>query len=444
MKKMEPNKSSLQLLVYAIIKSMKGVFLEKVFKNLTISILIITAVMLPLLSGNAYAGNGTRMLGFSARDSGMAGATTASPDDTSCLVKNPGGLVCSGNLINAEYMNILPHDVTMETQGVPVNFPVSLASVGRKQESNINYIPGGDAGISFRIPGTDKYPIAVGCGVFTMSGVALNYPSSRINGNLIANGVYDRMVQLMSMRIAPGIAAAFNDRISIGVAANIEVQGLKTDLAKHNLQETAGSGKWDFAPGAGFTAGLLYKFNEMLRLGASYESHTWMGHHYKYKDTLPYVDEPPVINVGMSFKPIRNFEITYDTRYIQWTDVKLARLRPVDGGFGLRDQWVFAMGGECTIKERLKLRAGYNYGRSQVRTSVVFANALMPVIMEHHFTAGFSYYITKDLSLDFVWERHFKNTETDDGSGDIYSMNGVGTKITGAADIISGGLSYRF
>ena len=412
--------------------------------RITIPILILTTAILLLLNNCAYAGNGTRMLGFSARDSGMAGATTASPEDTSCLVKNPAGLISSGNLINAEYMNILPHDVTMETQGVRVNFPVSLANVGRIQESNIYYIPGGNAGISYRIPGTDKYPISVGCGAFTMSGVALNYPSSRINGALIANGVYDRMVQLMSMRIAPGIAAAFNDKLSFGVTANIEVQGLKTDLAKHNLQETAGSGKWDFAPGAGFTAGLLYKANEMLRLGASYESHIWMGHHYKYKDTLPFIDEPPVINVGVSFKPVKNFEATYDTRYIQWTDVKLARLRPVDGGFGLRDQWVFAVGGEYTIKERLKLRVGYNYGRSQVRPSVVFANALMPVIMEHHFTTGFSYFITKDLLLDFVWERHFKNTQTDDGSGDIYSMNGVGTKITGAADIISAGLSYRF
>ena len=422
----------------------KKVYLKKVKYRKTIIVLVLALAGIAFFGGYAYAGNGTRMLGFSARDSGMAGATTASPEDTSCLVKNPAGLVSSKNLINVEYMNILPHDVTMETQGVPVNFPVSLASVGRKQESNINYIPGGNAGISYRIPGTDEHPIAVGCGAFTMSGVALNYPSSRINGALIANGVYDRMVQLMSMRISPGIAAAFNDKVSFGMAANIGIQGLKTDLAKHNLQETAGSGKWDFAPGAGFTAGLLYKFNEMLRLGASYESHTWMGHHYKYKDTLPYVDEPPVINAGISFKPIKDLEITYDTRYIQWTDVKIARLRPVDGGFGLRDQWVFAVGGELTIKKALKLRAGYNYGRSQVRPGVVFANALMPVIMEHHFTTGFSYFITKDLSLDFVWERHFKNTETDDGSGDIYSLNGVGTKITGAADIINVGLSYRF
>ena len=56
--------------------------------------------------------------------------------------------------------------------------------------------------------------------------------------------------------------------------------------------ETAGGGNWDFAAGAGFTLGLLYKFNEMLNLGASYESHTWM-RHYDYKDYVPRIDEPP-------------------------------------------------------------------------------------------------------------------------------------------------------
>jgi len=408
------------------------------------SLLILSFAMYLIPDEVVYAANATRMLGFSARDSAMAGATTASPEDTSCLVRNPAGLILSGNRINAEYINILPHDVTMETQGVPVNLPSSLANVGKKQYSTVGYIPGADTGISYRIPGTERYPISVGCGAFTMSGVALAYPSSRLNEALIANGVYDSMVQMMSLRIASGIAAAFNDKFSFGAAANIAIQGLKTDLAKHNLQETAGSGKWDFTPGAGFTFGVLYKFSQMLGLGASYESHTWMGHHHKYKDTLPYVDEPPVISVGLSLKPANNFEITYDTRYIQWKDVKLARLRPMDGGFGWSDQWVFAAGAEYSLGKKLKLRAGYNYGRSPIQPHVVFANALLAVIMEHHLTTGFSYFITKDLSMDFVWERHFKSAKTDDGSGDIYSMNGVGTRITSAADVLSAGLSYKF
>jgi len=419
-------------------------------------ILILVATIAVFIVSNdcAYAGNGTRMLGFSSRDAAMAGATTASAEDTSCLVRNPAGLVRIGNRVDAEYENIIPHDVSMHTEGVavPPSLPFPLPNIGTIQKSTVTYLPGGNAGVSYRIPGTDKYPVSVGIGVFTMSGVAVDYPSSRLNNRPMplgyGVGVYDKMVDLRAMRIAPGIAVAFNDKLSFGATANIAIQGLKADLVRTgdpNLQETAGSGKWDFAPGAGFTLGLLYQFNEMLSLGASYESHGWMGHHYKYKDCLPYIDEPPVINAGLSFKPIKQFEFTFDTRYINWTDVKLARLKPPSGGFGWQDQWVFATGGECTLfKDRLKLRVGYNYGKSPIQPHVVFANALLPVIPEHHLTTGFSYYITKDLSLDFVWEHHFFNAIADNGAGDINSQTGVGTKITAAGEVIGAGIGYKF
>ena len=152
-----------------------------------------------------------------------------------------------------------------------------------------------------------------------------------------------------------------------------------------------------------------------------------------------------MINVGISLKPIKNLELTYDTRYINWTDVKITRNTPIEGGFGWRDQWVFATGIEyTTFKDKLKLRTGYMYGKSPIRENVIFANALFPVIMEHHFTLGFSYLLTKAWSLDFVWEHHFKNAIADNGAGDTYSINGVGTKITGAADVIGVGFAYKF
>ncbi|MEI6863316.1 MAG: outer membrane protein transport protein, partial [Candidatus Omnitrophota bacterium] len=205
-----------------------------------------------------------------------------------------------------------------------------------------------------------------------------------------------------------------------------------------------GGGKWDITAGAGFTMGLLYKYNDMLSLGAAYESHGWQQHHHKYEDCLPYIDEPPIVSVGVSIKPIKNLELTYDTRYINWTDVKLARLTPSQGGFGWRDQWVFAVGSEyTTFEDKLKLRLGYNYGRSPIQHNVMFANALMPVILEHHLTTGFSYLITKNTSLDFAWEHQFSNAITDSG-GDSGDNIGTGTKVTAAADIITAGLGYKF
>lgn len=408
-------------------------------------ILIVTGAACLVLNGPAYASNATRMIAFSSRDSGMAGATTASSEDTSCLIKNPAGLVRIGNRVDVEYQNIIPHDVMMHTEGQVITPPVSLSNRTKTQKSTVTYLPGGNAGISCRIPGTDAHPVAVGIGMFTMAGIAVDYPTSRMNTLLINNGVFDKQIDLRSMRITPGLAVGLTDNLSIGAVGNIIIQGLRTDLIKaSDFRETGGKGKWDFVPGGGFTVGLLYKFNEMLNLGASYESHGWTGFHRKYKDVLHFIDEPPVINVGLSFKPIKNFEFTYDTRYINWTNVKIAERGPLQGGFGWRDQWVFATGAEYTAWDKLKLRMGYMYGRSPIQPHVVFANALFPVVSEHHLTMGFSYFFTKNFSVDVAWEHHFYGEQEDDGTGDVYSRNGIGSKIGGAGEIIGVGIGYKF
>lgn len=415
-------------------------------------VLFISFFLCAFIISDAYCANATRMIGYSARDEGMAGATTASAEDTSCLVKNPAGLVKIGNRVDVSYENILLHDVTLHTEGASVIPGVNYTNAGLTQTSNINYIPGCNAGVSYRIPGTEQNPVSVGFGIFTIGGMADNYPSSRLNTAILANGGnYDKMLDMRTVRFAPGLAAAFNDKLSVGIAANIDMQALRTNLARAItpagltlFAETSGAGDWDITFGGGFTAGLYYDVNDMINLGVSYESHNWQGHHYKYKDCLPLIDGPQLINMGVSVKPIKSLEITYDTRYINWTNVKIARVAPKDGGFGWRDQWVFALGSEyTTFEDRLKLRLGYMYGKSPIQPNVLFANSLMPVILEHHLTTGFSFFITKNLSLDFAWEHHFKNVMADDG-GDSTDLIGQGTKVTSAADVISAGFGYKF
>jgi len=67
---------------------------------------------------------------------------------------------------------------------------------------------------------------------------SVNYPSSRINSAY--TGDYDKMVDLRSLRIAPGIAVAFNDKLSFGATGNIAIQGLRTNLATSTLTSLPG------------------------------------------------------------------------------------------------------------------------------------------------------------------------------------------------------------
>ena len=72
----------------------------------TALLLVLAVAGVFVFPGSAFALNGTRMLGFSARDSAMAGATTASVGDTSCMIKNPAGLVKIGNRVIGQVRNV--------------------------------------------------------------------------------------------------------------------------------------------------------------------------------------------------------------------------------------------------------------------------------------------------------------------------------------------------
>jgi long-chain fatty acid transport protein len=353
------------------------------------------------------------------------------------MMKNPAGLVRIGNQINVEYMSLLPN-VTLHTEG-------ALANAGLRQKSRIGYIPAGNAGISYYMPDTFPFPVSIGVGGYTLSGLGAAYPESRLTQFFVQK--YDRMLVMNTMRTTPTVSMAINDRLSVGLAGNIDIGSMKTDLttsAQFGYRETTGSGKWDHAYGGGFTAGILYRATDMVALGASYESQSWMSYFDKYKDVLHYVTQPQVINLGVSVKPVKKLELTFDTRWIDWLSVKAARRGPIQGGFGWKNQWVLAAGGEFSVDEKLKLRGGYNYAPSPIKRDVVFANALVSVIMEHHLTTGFSYALNEEFSLDFAWEHHFMNAISDNGEGDSYSQNGNGTKMTASADVIGVGITWHY
>jgi long-chain fatty acid transport protein len=401
-----------------------------------------------MLPNTAMASNGPRMLGFSARDSAMAGATTASSADTSCMIKNPAGLVRIGNRLDLELVNGFLHDVTMHTEGP--GGVASLANVGTRQRSKIGYIPAVNGGMSYQTPGIGDYPVAVGFGWFSMAAIGSSFTETRMNPLL--TGQYDRFIFLTQSRMTPTVAVAINDNFSIGFAGNIGFSTLSSDMAKGSTtvggplgvvyEETAGQKKIDIAVGGGFTAGMLYKFNEMISVGANYESKTFMSHHYKYKDVMYLIDAPRSATIGFSFKPIEKLELTYDTRWINWEGTKACYRGPQQGGFGWQDQWVFAVGSEYSPSDKWKLRLGYNYAKSPITPKTVFANALLPVILEHHLTMGAAYQINKNWGVDLTWEHHFFNAMADSGAGDSISRAGKGTKVTAAVDIIGVGVSY--
>ena len=58
---------------------------------------------------------------------------------------------------------------------------------------------------------------------------------------------------------------------------------------------------------------------------------------------------------------------------------------------GWSNQWVFKFGAQIVPIEKLKIRAGYNYGKMPLDAHCAFESLAFPAVSEHHFSLGAGY-----------------------------------------------------
>lgn len=403
----------------------------KRFKGISQGLII--GVFFLVLSSNAYAGNGFKLIGIGTRDGAMAGSTSASAKDTSIMVRNPAGLTKLGNSFDFGLTFIYPQ-ASFDSKGTFGN------GLG-EQDSDIDLIFALNAGLSLEKSEIIQKPVAFGIGLFPIAGLDLKLDNSRLG---LATGLYDRKFTLQHVRMTPSAAVEINDKLSLGLSINVGYSAIKTDLTRSDFTETQGKGELETAWGAGYTIGLLYQLTNQLNVGLSYESETWMQEFDKYKDVLPRLDIPPVAHIGLAYQATDKLEITFDYSYIENQRSTYLKRLPINGGFGWRNQNVFALGVEYVLTDNINLRAGYNYGKSPIREDVIFANGLAPLVTEHHLTMGTSIKISDNTYFDFTYEHAFENSIKDNGQGDTYSQMGVDSESTLEVDIFSIGITKKF
>lgn len=402
------------------------------FLSLLISFLLITAIF----SSSAYAVNGVRLVGVTTRDSSMAGATSASAKDTSIMVKNPAGLVKLGKRSELGMFLAYPQ-ISSESKG-------ALGNNLGEQDNDIDVIFALSAGFTFEETEIAELPVAFGFGLFPVAGLDIKYDNPRLSSYLVS-GLYDRKNTLQHLRMPLSAAIELSDKLSVGMAVNIGLSAFRTDFARSSdFAETNGKADWDFAFGGGFTIGLLYELVDGLNVGLSYESETWMEEFDDYQDVLPRLDIPPTYHLGLSYQATDELEVTFDYSYVEYTESQYFSMNPAAGGFGWKDQSIYAVGLEYLLNDSITLRAGYNYGKSPIRSEYVFANMLSPNVTESHLTLGGSLAISEDTTLDFSYEHAFENTVTDNGRGDAFSQGGKGSKSSLEIDGIFLGMTKKF
>jgi long-chain fatty acid transport protein len=355
------------------------------------------------IASPALATNGMRMIGFGPVQNSMGGASVAAPLDTSTAITNPAGLTALDKRADLAGTYFNP----------TVKYSATGAASGQSKTSDRSPDVMPTAGFAW---GGLAPNLALGIGVAGVAGMGVDYKADLMGSKT--------MTSYSNMRVAPAAAYEVVPGLSLGVAVNLMWAQMKYGFA--GSQPPDGPAMQprpaQDAFGWGATVGVQYKPIDLLTVGAAYETVSdfqdfeWsIPAHTNYlagapmavpggKEKLAF-DQPQMFTFGVGVKPVPVLLVAADVEWINWS-ATMGKDKPKFGksatdqfmttgamAFNMdwSDQWVFKLGAQVEATKDLKIRAGYNYGKSPLNASRAFENVAFPAIAEHHVTLGAGY-----------------------------------------------------
>lgn len=347
----------------------------------------------------AAATNGDHMLGLTAIQNGMAGAVVAAPQDAATILVNPAGIA--------------------ELDIKEVRFDLGLGFLnpprkvnGYESDSNTYMMPAG--AVAFNV--TDK--LALGMGLGGLSGMGVDFADTAA-----AAGNQAIVTTKQFFKVAPGFAYRVTDALSVGATINLNYQSLALYTPQFALPQNQVFG-W------GVTAGMIWKFNNQLQLGATWSSKQRMDDLEWNTAGTPTgsgkismrMDAPQTLALGLAWKPMPGLLIEGDVKRIWFADVmdSISVSRPVGYtgtvpaafNFGWSNQTVYALAVQKDIDDKTQLRVGFNYGRSPIGAENVNANLGSLAVVEKHLALGVTRKFSDKAMGSFSYVHAFKNSVT--------------------------------
>jgi long-chain fatty acid transport protein len=377
---------------------------------------VLASAAILAVAGSAMATNGDNMIGVTPASEAMGGLGVGMPiGSVDSIFRNPAWMNSEkGFTVSFGGILFMP-DVKGRYNGT-----TSKDSGYVSSRANLFTVP--EIGITNRI--NDQ--VVIGIAAYGVSGMGVDY---RNKDQRLAN----MHTTLQFMRIIPAVSYQVNPNLSVGVGLDLAWGSLDmgaTMIDSSSSKPYNAGGGQSSSYGVGAQLGIGYKVGD-LTVGFNYQSPVSM----KYKHVFDsdnkngYEDlklqQPQEVSAGIGYKVLPNLKVGLDLRWINWSDA--------DGykQFKWKDQTVIAVGGEYQVNPALKLRAGYNYGKSPIRSysglsgthtntipnlaqpfpdfNVQWFNLIgFPAITEHHITLGGSYQFTKNFAVDLAYAHAFE------------------------------------
>jgi long-chain fatty acid transport protein len=332
------------------------------------------AVMVALLAATpAFAVNGMRMIGFGPVQATMGGVGVGASLDAGTTVSNPAGMADLGGRFDfgAAYF-----DATVKATLGPAPF-----------ESGRGATPIPGFGLIVPIGKDFRF----GIGAYGVAGVGVDYTVGHTNYS--------------QMRFTPAISWKPIDMLSVGATLNVMYANL--DFAVYLPPPAFVVAPGGAAFGFGVTLGAKLNLFSMLDVGVAYESKSsfadFKSNGFDGAAPTPYsftFDQPPALTFGVGLKILPMLLVAADLQWLQWSSTQGASNQI--GSFGTlnwEDQWVLKIGVELAAIDFLKIRAGYNYGKSPVDPNTPAA-VFLPAIAESHVTLGVGLQLASNVALN--------------------------------------------
>jgi long-chain fatty acid transport protein len=353
------------------------------------------ALALAGVASPAFATNGMRMIGFGPVQNAMGGANAAAGLDAASVLTNPATLSGLQGRIDFGATYFQPNVEYQATQNPLVPAGMVVANDGRVIDSDRGPSPIPAFGLVVPIGEEWRF----GLGAYGVGGMGVDFQTNLYGGPTFSS--------YSQMRFTPGVSYQMNPWLAIGMTANLSYATLEYSAAS-GLGQEAHLGASSF--GGGATIGVLATPRKDLKLAAAYETTSWFGdftfHTPAGQDSIEF-NQPQSATVGLAYRVFAPLLVAADVQWIRWSEtngtnkpVFTENSGAIPWNLNWDDQMVYKLGAEYALPRKVKLRAGYNYGKMPLDEARAFENIAFPAIAEHHFTAGIGHEIKGRASIN--------------------------------------------
>jgi long-chain fatty acid transport protein len=305
-----------------------------------------------------------------------------------------------------------------------------------------------------------------GLGLFGIAGFRSNYPSSLSNPVLLPQsigGLGRIYTEGEFLQLAPTVAYALSDRLSVGIAPTVTLARVAIDplvFASPVAGEGYTSGRGTrYHWGGGAQAGIYYIHDRHVHLGFSIKSPQWFEPFRFYTEDVlgaPRVveldiDYPMILSLGTAYTGFEDWVFAADFRYFDYKNTDgFGNQAGFDGdsavtGLGWSNVFSVTTGVQHRLTDRLYWRMGYTYQQNPIHSADVFFNVGSPLIIQHVLGVGASYFVTHNIAFTAAYIHGFKNRS----SGPINTPDTgpiedslVASEV--AADAVTCGITVRY